>query len=72
MRGGGAGSVDAVLSELVHGVQSGAIDPVDLVEDGLYFHTVNEQMPIASLTRNAVLFADVLQRLIQADRAPQR
>lgn len=35
MRGGGAGSVDAVLSELVHGVQSGAIDPVDLVEEAV-------------------------------------
>lgn len=46
--------------------------PVDLAEDGLYFHTVNEQMPIASLTRNAVLFADVLQKLIQAEHAPQR
>lgn len=46
--------------------------PVDLVEDGIFFHTVDEQMPIASLTRNAVLFADVLQRLIQAENAPLR
>lgn len=46
--------------------------PVDLVEDGIYFHTVDEQMPIASLTRNAVLFADVLQRLIQAGQVPRR
>lgn len=46
--------------------------PVDLVEDGIYFHTVDEQMPIASLTRNAVLFADVLQKLIQAELAPLR
>ena len=46
--------------------------PVDLVEDGIFFHTVNEQMPVASLTRNAVLFADVLQKLIQAEQAPRR
>lgn len=46
--------------------------PVDLVEDGLYFHTVDEQMPVASLTRNAVLLADVLQKLIQSEQAPRR
>jgi succinyl-diaminopimelate desuccinylase len=46
--------------------------PVDLAEDGLYFHTTDEQMPIASLTRNAVLFANMLQKLIQAPVAPRR
>jgi succinyl-diaminopimelate desuccinylase len=46
--------------------------PVDLGEDGLYFHTSNEQFPVASLTRNAVLYAHVLQELIQAPEAPIR
>jgi len=43
--------------------------PVDLTQDGLYFHEVNEQMPIASLTRNAVLFANMLQKMIQSPTA---
>ena len=46
--------------------------PVDLVEDGIFFHETDERMPVASLTRNAVLFADVLQRLIQVESAPRR
>jgi succinyl-diaminopimelate desuccinylase len=46
--------------------------PVELSEDRLYFHATNEQMPIASLTRNAVLYAHVLQSLIQAEQAPAR
>ena len=46
--------------------------PVELVEDGLYFHLPNEQMPTRSLTRNAVFYAHVLQRLIQVDEAPRR
>jgi acetylornithine deacetylase/succinyl-diaminopimelate desuccinylase-like protein len=46
--------------------------PVDLTEDGIFFHETNEHMPVASLTRNAVLFADVLQRLIQVPSAPRR
>lgn len=46
--------------------------PVDLVEDGLYFHASNEQMPVASLTRNAVLYAHLLQELIQTPEPPIR
>jgi succinyl-diaminopimelate desuccinylase len=46
--------------------------PVELAEDGLYFHTANEQLPVASLTRNAVLYAHVLQKLIHVAEAPRR
>ena len=46
--------------------------PIDLAEDGISVHAVNERMPVAALTRNAVLFADMLQRLIQAETAPIR
>src|SRR5581483_12055512 len=46
--------------------------PVELAEDGLYFHAADEQFPIASLTRNAVLYAHVLQQLIQAPVSPVR
>jgi succinyl-diaminopimelate desuccinylase len=46
--------------------------PIDLAEDGISTHAVNESTPVASLTRNAVLFADVLQRLIQIPVAPLR
>jgi succinyl-diaminopimelate desuccinylase len=44
--------------------------PVDLAEDGLYFHLSNEQFPVASLARNAVLYGHVLQKLIQAPASP--
>jgi acetylornithine deacetylase/succinyl-diaminopimelate desuccinylase-like protein len=46
--------------------------PVDLSEDGFSIHTANEQIPVAALTRNAVLYAHVLQTLIQAEAAPIR
>ncbi len=46
--------------------------PIDLGEDGISTHAVNESTPVTSLTRNAVLFADVLQRLIQIPVAPRR
>jgi succinyl-diaminopimelate desuccinylase len=46
--------------------------PVDLGEDGLYFHFANEQFPVASLTRNAVLYAHALQTLIQTPESPVR
>lgn len=46
--------------------------PIDLVEDGISTHATNERMPVASLTRNAVLYADILQRLIQIESAPLR
>ncbi len=46
--------------------------PIDLAEDGSYPHAANEQIPIAALTRNAALYAHVLQALIQADSAPKR
>jgi succinyl-diaminopimelate desuccinylase len=46
--------------------------PVDLGEDGLYFHFANEQFPVASLTRNAVLYAHALQTLIQTAESPVR
>lgn len=46
--------------------------PIDLAEDGISVHATNERMPVAALTRNAVLFADMLQRLIQAESAPAR
>ena len=46
--------------------------PIDLAEDGISTHATNERMPVASLTRNAVLYADILQRLIQAEVAPLR
>lgn len=46
--------------------------PIDLAEDGISTHAINESTPVGSLTRNAVLFADVLQRLIQIEVAPLR
>ena len=46
--------------------------PIDLAEDGISTHATNERTPVASLTRNAVLFADILQRLIQVEVAPVR
>lgn len=49
-----------------------AFGPIDVVEDGLSVHAVNEKTPVAALTRNAVLYAHFLQKLIQIDEAPLR
>ena len=49
-----------------------AFGPIDLVEDGLSVHAVNEKTPVAALTRNAVLYAHFLQKLIQIEEAPLR
>jgi succinyl-diaminopimelate desuccinylase len=46
--------------------------PTELSEDGFYIHTTDEQIPVAALTRNAVLYAHILQELIQAKVAPTR
>jgi hypothetical protein len=46
--------------------------PTELSEDGFYIHTTDEQIPVAALTRNAVLYAHILQELIQAEVAQTR
>ncbi|WNO08696.1 M20/M25/M40 family metallo-hydrolase [Teredinibacter sp. KSP-S5-2] len=43
-----------------------AYGPVEASTDGVHFHSVNERMPVSSLTRNAVLYAHFLQELIQS------
>ncbi len=43
-----------------------AFGPVDAEQDGTYFHAVNERIPVKSLTRNAALYAHMLQQMIQS------
>lgn len=43
-----------------------AFGPVDAQTDGVHFHATNERMPVSSLTRNAALYAHMLQQLIQS------
>ena len=43
-----------------------AFGPVSAQQDGAYFHMANERMPVKALTRNAALYAHMIQQLIQA------